>query len=48
MREAKFQLHSTDKSVTQIAEKLNFPNSSFFARFFRKHLGMTPLQFRKS
>lgn len=48
MREAKFQLRSTDKSVTQIAEELNFPNSSFFARFFRKHIGVTPLQFRKS
>lgn len=47
MREAKFQLRSTDKSVTQIAEELNFPNSSFFARFFRKYIGITPLQFRK-
>lgn len=48
MREAKFQLRSTDKSVTQISEELHFPNSSFFARFFRKHLGITPLQFKKA
>lgn len=48
IREAKLQLRSTDKTVTQIAEELHFPNPSFFSRFFRKHTGLTPLQFRKS
>ncbi len=47
MREAKLQLRSTGKSVSQIADELHFPNSSFFARFFRKHAGVSPLQFRK-
>lgn len=47
MREAKLQLRSTGKSVSQIADELHFPNSSFFARFFRKYTGVSPLQFRK-
>lgn len=47
IREAKLQLRSTDKSITRIAEELHFPNSSFFARFFRRHVGMSPLRYRK-
>ena len=47
IKEAKLLLKSTDKSVTEIAEELQFPNSSFFARFFKKHTGASPLQFRK-
>lgn len=47
MREAKLLLKSTDLSIQEIAETLHFPNSSFFARFFRKHEGLAPLQFRK-
>lgn len=48
MREAKILLKSTDRSIQEIAETLHFPNSSFFARLFRKHEGLSPLQFRKS
>lgn len=33
LREAKLMLRSTDLSVTEIADKLSFPNSSSFARF---------------
>lgn len=47
IKEAKLLLKSTQLSVTEIAERLKFPNSSFFARFFRQHTGMSPLQFRK-
>lgn len=48
LREAKQLLKSTDRSVTEISEELCFPNSSFFARFFRRHEGQSPQQFRKS
>lgn len=48
MREAKVLLRSTDMSIMEIAEILHFPNSSFFARFFRRHQGVPPLQFRKN
>lgn len=47
IREAKLLLKSTEKSVTEISEELGFPNSSFFARFFRKHTGVSPMQFRR-
>lgn len=47
IKEAKLLLRSTDISVTEISEKLAFPNSSFFARFFRQHTGMSPMQFRR-
>ena len=46
LREAKLMLRSTDLSVTEIADKLSFPNSSSFARFFRKYTGFSPVQFR--
>lgn len=47
MREAKLLLKSTDRSIMEIADELHFPNSSFFARFFRKYQGVSPLKFRK-
>lgn len=46
--EAKRLLQYTDNSVQQIAEQLAFESSSYFIRFFRKHTGMTPVQFRVS
>ena len=46
IREAKMLLRATDMTVTEISERLNFTNSSFFARFFRRHTSMSPLAFR--
>ncbi|HJA15892.1 MAG TPA: helix-turn-helix domain-containing protein [Candidatus Butyricimonas faecavium] len=48
LQEAKILLKSSDMTISQISEELNYPNSSFFARFFKKHTGMTPLQFRNN
>lgn len=45
-KEAKRLLRSTDATVTEIAERLNFSNSSFFAKFFRRHTGRSPLEYR--
>lgn len=45
-KEAKRLLRSTDDTITQIAEQLNFPNSSFFAKFFRRHTGLSPVEYR--
>lgn len=47
VREAKQLLRSTQATVTEIAEQLDFPNSSFFAKFFRRHTGLSPIQFRQ-
>ena len=46
--EAKRLLKATELTALQISEELNFPNPSFFGRFFKQHTGMTPLQFRKN
>lgn len=45
---AKILLKSTDLTMLQISEKLNFPNPSFFGRYFKKHVGQTPLKYRES
>lgn len=46
MREAKLLLRSTTISITEISERLNYPNLSFFSRTFRQYVGMTPKEFR--
>lgn len=47
MRESRLLLQATDRTVGEISEMLGFPNSSFFARFFRRHAGCSPRSFRK-
>lgn len=46
--DAKAQLKSTDQSIKQIAYSLNFNNLSFFTKYFRQHVGMTPQEYRNS
>ena len=43
----KFQLEYSDISIKELAFMLDFPNASFFCRFCKKHLGISPLRFRK-
>lgn len=44
--EARFLLHYSDMSIQQIAFELDFPNQSFFGKFFKKHTGYSPRNFR--
>lgn len=46
--EIKEQLMDSTITVTQIAERLNFPDQSYLSRFFRRHVGISPLQYRSS
>jgi AraC-like DNA-binding protein len=46
--EAKRLLTNEQKSVSEIAGELNFPDNSYFSRFFRKYTGQSPEEFRKS
>lgn len=46
--EAKRLLTNADMDVTQIAYDLNFQDNSYFNRFFKKYVGVTPDQFRRT
>ena len=41
------RLRYTDLTMQEIANDLNFPNASFFGKYFKEHTGMTPLEYRK-
>lgn len=40
-------LQSSDSSVLSISGEVGFESLSYFNRAFKKHYGMTPLQYRK-
>lgn len=44
--EIKRLLVHTNLNVTQIATQLNFPDQSYFAKFFKRETGFSPLQYR--
>lgn len=46
IREIKSLLCSTSLTVTQLADQLHFPDSSFLARYFRRNTGMSPQEYR--
>ena len=48
MLEIRVLLKSTTKSMKEITKAINFPNQSFFGKYFRDHMGMTPSEYRKS
>ena len=47
LKAIKHRLRFTDMTMQEIANDLNFPNASFFGKYFKEHAGMTPLDFRK-
>ena len=46
--EAKTLLKSGKLTVQQISEQLNFPNQSFFGKFFKRCTGMSPKEYKNS
>jgi len=44
----KYYLLQTDLSVKEIAFKLDFPDVSFFCKYVKKHLGESPMEYRKT
>ncbi len=46
--QAKMLLKSTDMQMTQITNRLNFPNPSFFSKYFKRLTGMTPQEYRNA
>ena len=46
LEEIRFYLKQTDLSIKQVSDKLDFPNPSFFGKYVKEHLDMTPGEFR--
>lgn len=45
--DAKSKLTSTNLSVQEIAYALNFPTASFFGKYFKRCVGMSPISYKK-
>lgn len=46
--EIKMLLESTELSVQEIAYRLHFPDQFYLGRFFKKHTGVSPTEFRNA
>lgn len=46
--EIKVLLNSTPLSIQEIANRLGFTNQSFFGRYFKKHTGLSPAEYRSA
>ncbi len=47
MKEIERRLRYGDESIKEISNTMNFPNTSFFGKYFKQHSGMTPNGYRK-
>ena len=45
--EMRVLLKNSTKSIKEITDLLNFPNQSFFGKYFKEHVGMSPSDYRK-
>lgn len=48
LKDIRYMLERSDKSIKEIANELNFPNISFFGKYVKKHTGMSPKQYREN
>lgn len=48
VREAKYLLRTTPKSIHEISKELHFANQSFFGKYFKNQTGMTPRLYRSN
>ncbi len=44
--EAKYLLKYSEMSIQEIAYRLSFPDQSFFGKYFKQHMGISPSQYR--
>jgi AraC-like DNA-binding protein len=47
MFEAKALLKSTNMTIRQISDELNFPSQSFFGKYFKRCEGASPKEYRE-
>ncbi len=45
--EAKARLKNLSLTVQEISDQLGFPNQSFFGKYFKRHVGLSPSDYRK-
>ena len=48
MLEIRVMLKNSTKSIKEISEDLNFPNQSFFGKYFKEHMGISPSEYRRN
>lgn len=48
IEQIKYQLANSDMSMKELADYFNFPNPSFFGKFVKGEIGMSPMQYRNS
>ena len=46
LKAIEYRLRFTDMTMQEISHDLKFPNPSFFGKYCKEHLGMTPLEYR--
>ena len=46
--EAKQLLEESDLSIKEIADQLNFPTKSFFGKYFKQYVGVSPKEYRNN
>jgi len=46
IQKAKVLLRYSDLPIWEVAERMNFANPSFFSKFFKREIGMTPAEYR--
>lgn len=45
--DARLLLEDSELSIKEVADKLNFPTQSFFGRYFKQYVGVSPKEYRK-
>ncbi|MBR5638703.1 MAG: AraC family transcriptional regulator [Muribaculaceae bacterium] len=48
LEDIRFYLKKTDLSIKQVCNRVGFTNTSFFGKYVKGHLGMTPMEYRNS
>lgn len=44
--EIKVLLQSTEMNIQEMSDRLNFPDQSYFGRYFKRHTGVSPKEYR--
>lgn len=47
LKDIEYLMKHSSKSIKEIAAELDFPNISFFGKYVKKHLGLSPKAYRE-